>query len=706
MWPSGRRHGRPVAALRPGAGGPAGHRRRPDGRRRWRTPVLALAALLGALVDGPLVPAPAQAAATIVKVQGGTAATASSSSSLNVTMASPSTMGTLLVVALSGSGAFTTAAPGWVQARAQAGAANSQGAAIWYYPDNPGGISGVTFTSTVATAWAAEMSEWSGVAPTLPLEETSASTSATATRGYTQAINPSASNDLVITDYSWFRSGGGFTWTRGTGWTALSQAAPGSYGFAVDDDLSLAAGAQSETVSTGSTGTWDAVAAAFRPNGAIAQLQAGTYVSGTTGTTLTLTLPAASTPGTMLTVQLANALATGASFTGPAGWSRAVTLSQTGNGTVEIWYYPNNPGGITSATFTVATSTSLFGCMTEWSGVATVSPLDRTGTKATTTSVSSDTVSTSGATAVGGELGLTEFTQTGAATAYTAGTGWSHVIADTTNDLVADVDASLPAGVASETEGFGATVNPDAAVIATFRPEVYGITDVTPSAGTSSIPGGSLSGTLPAATWTDTTAGGSSWHGTVAVTLFNDTGTWTRTAGADTLAVTTSGVYTGSASQAYYVVSVTADSGTAVTAAVSGSETGTIAGGAHGIALAVGTKGVTIQFRTGTTYAPGDQFTIHVGNLPASAMSLNTATGSVTVLSGSESATFESTGMTVTGGTPTTVGSAVAFVTAGGSSASGGSFRIVPGATITFDSNNVWAAAYVATVSYTMVSGP
>jgi collagen type I alpha len=706
MSPSGRRRGLPVARLSPGVRGPAGCRRRADVRRRWRALALALAGVLGALGRGPLLPAPVRAAASIARVQSGTAATASSSSSLSVTMTSPSTAGTLLVVTLSGGGTFTTAASGWVQAKAQAGAANSQGAAIWYYSDNPGGVSSVTFTSTVVTAWAGEMSEWSGVAPSLPLDATNASTSATAARTYTLNVSPSASNDLVITDYSWFRSGGGFTWTRGTGWTNLSQAAPGNYGFAADDDLSLAAGAQSEAVSTGTTGTWDAVAAAFRPNGAIAQVQAGTYVAGTTGTTLTVTLPAASTAGTMLVVQAANALSSAASFTAPAGWSRAVTLSQSGNGTLETWYYPNNPGGITSATFTVGTSTEVFGCMTEWSGVATVSPLDQTGTKLTATSVSSDTVTTSGATAVGGELGLTEFTETGAATAYTAGAGWSHVIADATNDLVADADTALAAGVASETESFGASVNPDAAVIATFRPDVYGITDVTAAAGTSPIGGGSLSGTLPAATWSDTTAGGSTWHGTVAVTLFNDTGTWARTQGSDTLAVTTSGVYTGSAGQAYYVVSVTADTGTAVTASVSGSETGTIAGGAHGSPLAVGTKGVTIQFRTGTTYAPGDQFTIHVGNLPASAMSLSTATGSVTVLSGSETASLENNGMTVSGGTPTAVGSAVAFVTAGGSSASGGSFRIVPGATTAYDPNNVWAAAYVATVSYTMVSGP
>jgi hypothetical protein len=438
-------------------------------------------------------------AATITKVQGALLPSFSLSSSLNVTMSSASTAGNLLVVVLSGSGTFSTTVPGWVSARAQVGAANSQGAAIWYYPNNPGGITSVLFTSTVGTALAGEMSEWSGVARSSPLDATNSTTSATATTGYTLAITPSLSNELVLTDYSWFKSGGGGSWTNGTGWTNLSQATISNYALGSDYNLGLASGAQSETVSEGVAGTW-------------------------------------------------------------------------------------------------------------------------------------------------------------------------------------------------------------AAVGVTFKPEPYSIANITPSSGTSAITAGTFDGTLPALDWSDSTAAGSSWHGTVAVTLLNDTGTWVKTGGSHTLTVATSGTYTGTASQGYYIVSVTADTGSAVTAAVSGSETATISAGAHNAALAVGTKGVTITFATGTTYANGDKFTIHVGNLPASAMTLRTTSGSITVLSGSETATLQNNAVTVTGGTPSTVGSAVSFVTASGASAS--SFHVVPGARITYDSNNVWAAAYVATISYTIVSGP
>jgi hypothetical protein len=120
----------------------------------------------------------------------------------------------------------------------------------------------------------------------------------------------------------------------------------------------------------------------------------------------------------------------------------------------------------------------------------------------------------------------------------------------------------------------------------------------------------------------------------------------------------------------------------------------------------VGTQGVTIKFDTGTTYSNGDQFTIHVGNLPSSALLLGA--GVSALANGTTNATaptFTNNGTTVTGGTATTVGSGVKFVTAALNTGMG-SFRVTPNGTIAFDGNLDWAGAYVAQVSYSIVTGP
>ena len=136
--------------------------------------------------------------------------------------------------------------------------------------------------------------------------------------------------------------------------------------------------------------------------GAITQVQAGT--EATKKKNPNLTLPAASTAGNLL-VAAVNSDPTATAFTGPGGWVSAVGINQGTAGRVEIWYYPNNPGGISGATFT--TSVNAVGQLTEWSGVAAASPLDQSGTFATATQSTSATISTAAATAVAGELVIT-----------------------------------------------------------------------------------------------------------------------------------------------------------------------------------------------------------------------------------------------------------------------------------------------------------
>jgi hypothetical protein len=214
------------------------------------------------------------------------------------------------------------------------------------------------------------------------------------------------------------------------------------------------------------------------------------------------------------------------------------------------------------------------------------------------------------------------------------------------------------------------------------------------------------SGNLAVADWGDTTGSGAGWNGTMAVSLFNNTGAWSQTGGSHALTVTSSATYTGAATQGYYVVTVTSDSGGNVSATVTGSEAATITAQPKSSPIAVGTHGVTIKFDTATTYAGGDQFTIHVGNLPASALVLGAGAGVTT--NGSTAATaptFSNSGTTVTGGTATAVGSGVKFVSAALNTGMG-SFRVTPSGTIAFDGNLDWAGTYTAQVSYSIVTGP
>ncbi len=225
----------------------------------------------------------------------------------------------------------------------------------------------------------------------------------------------------------------------------------------------------------------------------------------------------------------------------------------------------------------------------------------------------------------------------------------------------------------------------------------------TTAALTSSSP---ASGNLAVADWGDTTGSGAGWNGTMAVSLFDLTGSWVKTSGSHNITVSSSATYTGSATQGYYIVTVSSDSAGNISASVTGSETATITSQPKSAPIAVGTHGVTITFDTGTTYSSGDQFTIHVGNLPASALVLGSGSG--VTANGTTTATapaFANSGSTVTGGTATAVGSGVKFVTAAVNTGMG-SFRVTPSGTIAFDGNLDWAGSYVAQASYSIVTGP
>ena len=185
---------------------------------------------------------------------------------------------------------------------------------------------------------------------------------------------------------------------------------------------------------------------------------------------ITATLPVASTAGTLLVATI-NSLTTPNKFAGPAGWTSAAEIDNPTEGRSEIWYYPNNPGGISSATFTMNPATVTGAAeISEWNGAATIAPLDQTGTTSISVPASSAITSTVGAMAQSGELVITNIGfKIGAGNTYTQGAGWTSILKDNTFGFASEYRLDLPAGTASETS---TTTVPSAwaNAIATFKP--------------------------------------------------------------------------------------------------------------------------------------------------------------------------------------------------------------------------------------------
>jgi len=93
---------------------------------------------------------------------------------------------------------------------------------------------------------------------------------------------------------------------------------------------------------------------------------------------ITVSWPHATTAGNLLvaTISGSNVTAIG-NFTAPAGWLLAKNY-EWNNIHAAIYYYPNNPGGRTAETFTVARFPDLTLQLLEYSGIASASPLDKT----------------------------------------------------------------------------------------------------------------------------------------------------------------------------------------------------------------------------------------------------------------------------------------------------------------------------------------
>jgi hypothetical protein len=213
-------------------------------------------------------------------------------------------------------------------------------------------------------------------------------------------------------------------------------------------------------------------------------VQTGSVVASA-NKTLALTLPAASTSGNLL-IAVMSAAGDSTSPSAPGGWSQAITGSGGQARRVAIYYYTNNPGGISSATFTFGTNTTFAaGQLLEWSGMATLSPVDVTArtSAASAASVNVNGNQTSGNnsnTSYANEIEVTAFVENlssmGTVT-FTPGSGWTNIgntgATPGTNQYTADYQTGLANGaLPSETQTSSVTSSATGweAAIATFAP--------------------------------------------------------------------------------------------------------------------------------------------------------------------------------------------------------------------------------------------
>lgn len=227
---------------------------------------------------------------------------------------------------------------------------------------------------------------------------------------------------------------------------------------------------------------------------------------------------------------------------------------------------------------------------------------------------------------------------------------------------------------------------------------------------------GSGNGILPQAEWTDSTGTGKGWNGTVAISDFSYTGSWSQTSGTETALGASSSAFTDTSDGVTYTVTVekggtTSETPYSWTSTDSTDKAGGTGKATNGTPVEIGTKGIKVNFASGTAYPEGATYQIHGGTLPKSALALDTAaTGAeIATVTGttSEAPSFVNNEVAVEGGTTvgsTVYGTAVKIISATENTGMG-SYTVDPGAQVTADAS-AWKATYTAGVQYSIITGP
>lgn len=203
------------------------------------------------------------------------------------------------------------------------------------------------------------------------------------------------------------------------------------------------------------------------------QVQGGPSLAGTAGT-INLTLPAASTAGTLLVAVLSSANGSSA-FTGPANWVRANPVASGTSIRSEIWYLlpANNPGGVSSFTFTNAGNIPK-GSVSEYSVLAGLTiavdavSASTTGTTEVSYPVSASPVSTNGDLAVCHFASTWSVAPTVGTASWTRPSGWTadNTIATTSQNWATYHKDNVAAGALSVTGTFVTTTGTETAWVA------------------------------------------------------------------------------------------------------------------------------------------------------------------------------------------------------------------------------------------------
>ena len=188
------------------------------------------------------------------------------SNGVTVTLATPSTPGTLLVATFASNGVNPIGLPpSWVEV-AHIGTGGGCTVTIAFEANNPGNETSVAFTQGAGIPILAQLTEWSGVTSS-PLDAPGTATSASPTTsqlvqtGTSTTVAGELGVDVFCEDVN------SPTFTPGTGWTNLGSfsnvaSAPS---FASHFQLDLPVGMAIETQTSSVQGKYSAVIATFRP---------------------------------------------------------------------------------------------------------------------------------------------------------------------------------------------------------------------------------------------------------------------------------------------------------------------------------------------------------------------------------------------------------------------------------------------------------
>ena len=170
---------------------------------------MSRAAIAILLAIGCILAGAAPANASTALVQKGAEA-ANGGASITATLPAGTTAGDLLVASVmdldTGCSSDNFTAPaGWVQAAHVCRAGTGPGPLeLWYYPNVSAGITSVTFnTGSTGANSVAQLSEWSGVAASSPLDQTGTASSSSSSTSLTVSTNGNvaAAGELAISSF-------------------------------------------------------------------------------------------------------------------------------------------------------------------------------------------------------------------------------------------------------------------------------------------------------------------------------------------------------------------------------------------------------------------------------------------------------------------------------------------------------------------------